>query len=241
MNDFLDEAIFPPALADNGASERKGHAAAIAGLADLDWIKAAAARGAGALVQGHGRFVALAACLTGVAWLGWSHVQSRAPGPQSAEISRPAQTTAGEPAVQAADAAAMRAAQSLNAAQATVPETAKPRLEAAKTEANVRVADDAGKPSPLPPKPAEKLDKGGEKIDRVGLEIAALLAAAPASDHSASATPATRKRGPRARHDAFDPSLHPNAPGAPRPLGAIRSTAPAKKTSAEYAYRQPAE
>ena len=48
------------------------------------------------------------------------------------------------------------------------------------------------------------------------------------------------RREQRARHDAFDPSQHPNAPGAPRPLGTIRSKAPANKGSADYAYGQPA-
>jgi hypothetical protein len=85
----------------------------------------------------------------------------------------------------------------------------------------------------------EKLATGSHKIDRMGLKIAALLAVNPVVDHSVSATPA-RRREQRARHDAFDPSQHPNAPGAPRPLGSIRSTAPANRGTADYAYGQPA-
>jgi hypothetical protein len=96
-----------------------------------------------------------------------------------------------------------------------------------------------GKTSRLPPKPVEKLAKGGERTDRIGLKIAALLAADPVVDHSVSATP-PGKRGQRARGDAFDPSKHPNAPGAPRTLGTIRWTAPTNKSSADYAYGQPA-
>jgi hypothetical protein len=85
----------------------------------------------------------------------------------------------------------------------------------------------------------EKLANGSDRIDRIGLKIAALLAVDSVVDHSVSATLA-RRREQRARHDAFDPSQHPNAPGAPRPLGTIRSTAPANKGSADYAYGQPA-
>jgi hypothetical protein len=85
----------------------------------------------------------------------------------------------------------------------------------------------------------EKLADGSDRIDRIGLKIAALLAVDPVVDHSVSAT-LTRRREQRARPDAFDPSQHPNAPGAPRPLGTIRSTAPANKGSVDYAYGQPA-
>jgi hypothetical protein len=123
----------------------------------------------------------------------------------------------------------MRAAQSLNTKEVSAPETAKPGLEAAKKEARPGIAEAAAKTSPLPPKPVEKLANGGERVDRIGLKIAALLSVDPVVDHSVSATPA-RRREQRARHDAFDPSQHPNAPGAPRPLGIIR----------EYASGQPA-
>ena len=129
----------------------------------------------------------------------------------------------------------MRAAQSLNTKEVSAPEPAKRGLESAKDEAGAGIAEAAGKTSRLPPKPMEKLANGSDRIDRIGLKIAALLAV----DHSVSATLA-RRREQRARHDAFDPSQHPNAPGAPRPLGTIRSTAPANKGSADYAYGQPA-
>jgi hypothetical protein len=79
----------------------------------------------------------------------------------------------------------------------------------------------------------EKLANGSARIDRIGLKIAALLAVDPVATLA-------RRREQRARHDAFDPSQHPHAPGAPRPLGTIRSTAPANKGSADYAYGQPA-
>ena len=234
MDDFPDAAVFPRALMGEDAPERKARVAAVPVY--LVWIKGAAARIAGGLLQGHGRLAALGACLLGVAWLGWSHFHGRPPAPPNAEISRPAQTTA----AQAAEAEAMRAAQSLDAAEAATPETAKPPLEPAKVENRSGIVEAVGKTTPAPPKPGEKLAKASERVDQIGLKIAALLGAAPASDHSAPATPAARKRGQSARHDAFDPSLHPNAPGAPRSLGTNSSASSAKKSSAEYAYRQPA-
>jgi hypothetical protein len=74
----------------------------------------------------------------------------------------------------------------------------------------------------------EKLANGGKRLDRIGLKIAALLAVDSGVDHSVSATPVARKRGQNRRGDAFDPSQNPSAPGSPRPLGVIRSTARAK-------------
>jgi hypothetical protein len=133
----------------------------------------------------------------------------------------------------------MHAAQSLNTKEVRAPEPAKPSLEAAKDEASPGIVEAVGKTSRLPPKLMEKLANGSDRIDRIGLKIAALLAVDPVVDHSVSATLA-RRREQRARHDAFDPSQHPNAPGAPRPLGTIRSTAPANKGSVDYAYGQPA-
>jgi hypothetical protein len=132
----------------------------------------------------------------------------------------------------------MRAAQSLNTKEVSAPLNRRNRaLKAATDEASASIVEAAGKTSPLPPKPVEKLADGGERVDRIGLKIAALLAGDRVVDHSVSATLA-RRREQRARHDAFDPSQHPNAPGAPRPLGTIRSTAPTNKGSADYAYGQ---
>jgi hypothetical protein len=158
---------------------------------------------------------------------------------RSAEINLPAQKTTEGSHAQRAEVEAIRAAQSLNTEEVSPPETAKPGLETAKDETGPGNMEAAGKTSRLPPKPVEKLAKGGERLDRIGLKIAALLAVDPVVDHSVSATLA-RRREQRARHDAFDPSQHPDAPGAPRPLGTIRSTAPANKGSADHPYRQPA-
>jgi hypothetical protein len=170
------------------------------------------------------------ACLVGLACLGWSNIQRPAPTLPRAEINLPAQKTAEESRAQRAKVEAMRAAQSLNTAEVSAPEPAKPSLEAAKDEAGPGIVEAACKTTPLPPKPVEKLADGGERVDRIGLKIAALLAVDPVVDHSVSATPA-RRQEQRARHDAFEPSQHPDAPGAPRPLGIIREYASGQPTN----------
>ncbi len=236
MDDFPDEAV-PSAIADEDGLESKAQTNAMLGLTYLNWIKAAAAGSRGVLVQRYGPPAALMACLFGLAWLGWSNIQGRTPNLPSAEINLSAQKTAEELPAQTAELEAMRAA---HTEEVSAPETVRPGLEAAKNEAGPGIVEAAGKTGRLPPKPMEKLANGGKKLDRIGSKIAALLAVDPVVDHSVSATPVARKRGQGARGDAFDPSQHPNAPGAPRPLGITRTTARANKSSAEYAYGQPA-
>jgi hypothetical protein len=237
MDDFPDEAV-PSAITDEDGSESKARTAAMLGLTYLNWVKTAAAGSRGVLVQRYGPPAAPTACLFGLAWLGWSNIQGRAPTLPSAEINLPAQKTAEESPAQTTELEAMRAAQALNTGQVSAPETVRPGFEAAKNEAGPGIVEAAGKTSRLPPKPVEKLANGGKRLDRIGLKIAALLAVDPVVDHSVSATPIARKRGQNAPGDAFDPSQHPNAPGAPRPMGIIRQRA--NKSSAEYAYGQPA-
>jgi hypothetical protein len=237
MDDFPDEAV-PSATAHQDGSGSKARTATI-GLAWCNWIKAAAARSRGASVKRSGPPAALTACLFGLAWLGWSNIQRPALTLPSAETNLPAQKIAEELHSQRGQVEAMRAAQNLSTEEVSAPEPAKPGFEARKNEAGLRIVGAAGKTSRLPPKPVAKLAKGGERIDRIGLKIAALLAVDPVVDHSLSATPA-RKREQSAGGDAFDPSKHPNAPGAPRALGTIRWTAATNKSSADYAYRQPA-
>lgn len=236
MDDVPDQAG-PSVIADEASSGSKAGTAAI-GLACLRWTKAAAAHSRGAPLKRYGPPAALTAGLFGLACLGWSNIQHPAPTLPRAEINLPAQKTAEEPHAQGAEVEAVHATQSLNTKEVSAPEPTKPSLEAAKDEASRGIVE-AGKTSRLPPKPMEKLANGSDRIDRIGLKIAALLAVDPVVDHSVFATLA-RRREQRARHDAFDPSQHPNAPGAPRPLGTIRSTAPANKGSADYAYGQPA-
>ena len=236
MDDVPDQAG-PSVIADEASSGSKAGTAAI-GLACLRWTKAASAHSRGAPLKRYGPPAVLTVGLFGLACLGWSNIQHPAPTLPRAEINLPAQKTAEESHAQRAEVEAMHAAQSLNTKEVGAP-PAKPSLEAAKDEASASIVEAAGKTSRLPPKRMEKLANGSDRIDRIGLKIAALLAVDPVVDHSVSATLA-RRREARARHDAFDPSQHPNAPGAPRPLGTIRSTAPANKGSVDYAYRQPA-
>jgi hypothetical protein len=77
MDDFLGEAVPCPML-DKQASGSKARTAAT-GLACLNWIQAALARSRGAPVKRYGPLVALTACLSGLAWLGWPSVQSPTP------------------------------------------------------------------------------------------------------------------------------------------------------------------
>jgi hypothetical protein len=238
MDDFLGKAV-PSGIADERRQGRKHGQPQSSPSRIFNWIKVAAARGRGAPVKRYGPPTALTACLVGLAWLGWSDIPRPAPTPPSAETNLPAQKTAEESHFQRAEVETMRAAQSLNMEQVSAPEPAKPGVEATKSEAGPGIVEAAAKTSRLPPKPVDKIAKGGERADRIGLKIAALLAADPVVDHSVSATPA-RRREQRARHDAFDPSQHPNAPGAPRTLGTIRWTAPTNKSSADHAYGQPA-
>jgi hypothetical protein len=187
---------------------------------------------------------AIAAWLVGVAWLVGSHfvgptrtvVQQESV--QSAERGLATQEMAEESRAQKADVAAMHAAQALSTRNATGLGSAKPRLDAAKTEINAAIAEPPNKLEHLRPKSADKLSKASERLDRIGLKVAALLAAAPVADRSVSPAMVARRRAQNARHDAFDPSKNPGAPGAPRPLGTIAPAASAKNAAAEYAYGQ---
>jgi hypothetical protein len=237
MDDVPNQAV-PSVIADEASSRSKARTAAI-GLACLSWTKAAAAHSRRAPLKRYGPPAALTAGLFGLAYLGWSNIERPAPPLPRAEINLPTQKTTEESHARRAEAESMHAARSLNTKEVSSPEPAKPGLKAAKDEASASIVEAADKTNPLPPKPVEKLADGGERVDRIGLKIAALLAVDPVVDHSVSATLA-RRREQRARRDAFDPSQHPNAPGAPRPLGTIRSTAPANKGRADYAYGQPA-
>ena len=82
----------------------------------------------------------------------------------------------------------------------------------------------AGKLEHVQSESAARLLQAGERLDRIEQQIAALRAVAVA----APALAPTRKQTRGDRHDAFDPSQNPTAPGAPRPLGSL---APAASTN----------
>jgi len=82
---------------------------------------------------------------------------------------------------------ALRATQSVSTKDVTGLGSTKPHLDAAKTETGAAVAEPSGKVEHLRPKSAEKPFKANERVDRIGLKIAALLAIAPVADRSLSA------------------------------------------------------
>ena len=147
-------------------------------------------------------------------------------------MSRAAQNMAEDPHAQKARVEPS-AAQTLSTKDATGPGDTKPGLEAAKIEMSGGLPEASGKVERLRPKSSsEKASKASERFDRIGLEIAALLAtAAPAADRSIAAAPIARRQARSVRHDAFDPSLNPTAPGAPRPLGTVAPTTTASNAS----------
>jgi hypothetical protein len=194
----------------------------------VPWISAAAATRS--QVLRFGPHTALAACLFGVGWLAWFYLDGHArtvvqrESVQTAEIGQPAQKMAEELTAQKTDVGALGAAQGLSTKDVIDLGNTNPRLNAAKIEISGPIAEGSSKV--LRPKPAEKLSKISERVDHIGLKIAALLAAAPVADRSVSAAPVAQKRARGGRGDAFDPSQHPNAPGVPRALGTIPSAAP---------------
>jgi hypothetical protein len=202
---------------------------------------------AAALVESllhYGPHAALTAWMVAVAWTAGSHFvgPARTVDPQtsvrSADTSHAAQKMVDCPHAQEADIEAMRAAQIPSTKDATGLGGTKPRLDAATIDINAAIPEASGMVEHLRSESAEKLPKTTARVDRIGLKIATLLAAAPVADRSAPAAPVVRKRAQGGRGDAFDPSQNPNAPGAPRPLGTIAPAATAKNSSAEYAYGQ---
>ena len=193
-----------------------------------------------ALPLGHLNYAssaALTACLFG---LGALLVGTHLVGPartivqqervQSPEMASTAQTMADAPHAQAALVAELQAPQTPHAQDVGGSAITKPRPVADRTEIGAPAAGAPGRAERARSRSAEKLSKAGQRVDRIGLTIAALLAAAPAADRSGSPAPAVRKLAQRGRGDAFDPARNPTAPGAPRPLGTIaRATTAAEE------------
>ncbi len=183
---------------------------------------------------------ALTVCLLGAAWLGGSHFLGihrtvvQGVSKQGAEPGHSTLNTTEDVHDQQTDLGGMRAAQSLNTEDVAGLGKTKPRPDAAKTEISSGIADVSDKVAYSESKSADNVPKVGGQPDRIGLEIAALHAAAPVADRSLSLASVAPRRTQRERGDAFDPSKNPNAPGAPRPLGTIARPATANYASAEY-------
>ena len=219
---------------------------AILGPAHCKQAEATAAGRASALFErplAYGRYAASAACLFGFAWMGQSYFSSPArtvaqqESMENARAAHAAQEIAEEIRALKGNVEAVHAARSPSAKDAAALGGTNPRLDAANAETKAAVAEAAGKVEHLQRESAAKRSKVSERFDRIGAKIAALLAAAPVADRSASAAPVVRKRA-QGGHDAFDPSQNPTAPGAPRPLGTIASAASANNSPAENAYGQ---
>jgi hypothetical protein len=241
MDDSLDEAA-PWVSAAAAAPPDEHRAQAADAILRPGKIEAVSTRNAPDLSAGllrYGPHAALAAWLLGVAWLAGSSFvgPARTVTQQSAQSAQSADAEIGHTA-QKADVEAMRAAQSPSIKDAIDLGNAKPGLDAAKTEIGGGDREASGKAERPRSKSAERLSKSSERLDRIGLEIAALLAAAPAADPSAAVAPVARRPAQNARHDAFDPLQNPTAPGAPRPLGTIaRAATVANSAENEYGHR----
>jgi hypothetical protein len=204
--------------------------------------KAGAARNAPTLAANllkYGSHAALTACLFGAAWLAWSYLDRPArtvirPSVQTAEMGRGPPKIAEESDAEKAKVEALPAAQSLRTEDAANLGGTKPRLN---TEISAGIAEVSGMVEDSRPKSPEKLSKASERVDPIGHEIAAFLAAAPAADRSTSAA-VTRKRAKGGRGNAFDPSKNPTAPGAPRSLGAIAPATTTNSSASEIAKGQ---
>jgi hypothetical protein len=205
----------------------------------------AATRRASAVLESplaYGRYAALAACLFGFAWMGHSYFSSPArtvaqqESAENARATHASQKMAEEVRALKAKVEAMHAAQGPGANDAAALGM-NPHLDTANTATNAAVAEAAGKVEHLKreSESAATRSKVSERFDRIGDKVAALLAAAPVAERSASEAPVVRKRAQRA-HDAFDPSQNPTAPGAPRSLGTLASAASANNSPSQNAY-----
>jgi hypothetical protein len=103
----------------------------------------------------------------------------------------------------------------------------KTRLDAVRTETGAVIATLVGKVEQLQSESAGKLSQVSERFDLIEQQIAALRATASATAVSASGPVPPRKQAQGDRHDAFDPSQNPTAPGAPRSLGSLAPAASA--------------
>jgi hypothetical protein len=174
---------------------------------------------------------ALVASLAGFAWLAGLYFSGDQPShfvrklwalwtvaPQEsvdlAETSRPAEKMAEEIRALKADVEAMHATQSLSAQDTAALEGLSTQLNLTNIETSAAIAELAGRVEQLERESEAKLSQIYERFDRVEHPTAASLPGA-----SESGATVARKRARGTRHDPFDPSQNPSAPGVPRPLG----------------------
>jgi hypothetical protein len=233
----VSEPAVPPPVA-NGPEMRARADDAIFGPIPVKEAEEGSARRASPLFRrllGYGAHAALVACLVGFAWLAAPYFSGDQPShfvrklwalwtvaPQEsaghAETSRTVQKMTEEIRALKADLEAMHATQSSSAQDTAALEGLSTQLNLTKTEVSAAIAELAGRVEQLERESAAKLSQIYERFDRIEHPIAAPTAVSPAAASESGATVAkNRARGKR--HDAFDPSQNPSAPGVPRPLG----------------------
>jgi hypothetical protein len=246
MSDTLDELVadvsepaVPPPVA-NGPEIRARADDAIFGPIPVKKTEEVSARRASPLFRrllGYGAHAALVACLVGFAWLAAVYFSGDQPShfvsklwalwtvaPQEraehAETSRTVQKMTEEIRALKADVEAMHATQSSSAQDTAALEGLSTQLNLTKTEVSAAIAELAGRVEQLERESAAKLSQLYERLDRIEHPTAAPTAASLGAA-SKSGTTVAKNRARDRRHDAFDPSQNPNAPGAPRPLGSL--------------------
>jgi outer membrane murein-binding lipoprotein Lpp len=173
-------------------------------------------------------YVGVAVCLFGVVWAGGSHfsggrsllhvlkaqfAQTAAPqdSAKRAEMVPTVQEMADEIRALKANVDAIRAAPAQGPKNTVSREELKTRLDAIRTDNAATIAELAAKVDQMERKSADRRDRIERQIT-APRPVASVAA-------SAASEPPPRKRAQG--HDAFNPSQNPNAPGAPRPLGAL--------------------
>jgi hypothetical protein len=179
---------------------------------------------------------ALAACVSGVAWVAGSYFsgdQSQfyavkpQPNPttvaqesvERAEFLRMKQKFGEEIRVLQAKVEAIPAARSLSTKEATALEDLKKRLDAVKREAGAAIAELAGKVERMQRENATTFSQVSEQIGQPERQIAAKVAASSRAVDSAAVGIIQKRRLRTGRGDAFDPSQNPGAASIPHPLG----------------------
>jgi hypothetical protein len=197
---------------------------------------------------GYGPHAVLAASLFGFAWvvglyssdgrLPFHAMKLRADQPgllpetvERTEMLRSMQKMTEEIRILKANVEATYAAQRLSPKDAAGRGGLKTRLDVVQTETGAAIAALAGKLERLQSESTAKLSQISERFDLIEQQIAALRAAASVAAISASGAAPARKQAHDDRHDAFDPSQNPTAPGAPRPLGSLAPAASANPSN----------